>query len=214
MSSAQELILPLSKIRKDDTNLVGGKGANLGEMISADFPVPNGFALTIHAYDLFLKENAFSSKIFGMLRGLDVADSDKLTEVAKNIRAIIKNGSIPSELIKEIISYYIKLSGFMGFSFVAVRTSATAEDMPKTSFAGMGDTILNVKGEANLLEAIKRCWASLYTARSIFYRVENKIPHEKVKISVIVQKMIQSEVSGVIFSIDPVNNDKDKIEVK
>jgi len=214
MSSAQELILPLSKIRKDDTNLVGGKGANLGEMISADFPVPNGFALTIHAYDLFLKENAFSSKIFGMLRGLDVADSDKLTEVAKNIRAIIKNGSIPSELIKEIISYYIKLSGFMGFSFVAVRTSATAEDMPKTSFAGMGDTILNVKGEANLLEAIKRCWASLYTARSIFYRVENKIPHEKVKISVIVQKMIQSEVSGVIFSIDPVNNDKDKIVIE
>lgn len=214
MSSAQELILPLSKIRKDDTSLVGGKGANLGEMISAGFPVPNGFALTICAYDLFLKENAFSSKIFGLLRGLDVSDSDKLTDVAKSIRAIIKNGSIPTELIKDIISHYKKLSGFMGYSLVAVRTSATAEDMPKTSFAGMGDTILNVKGEANLMEAIKKCWASLYTARSIFYRVENKIPHEKVKISVIVQKMVQSQVSGVIFSIDPVNNDKDKIIIE
>ncbi|MEK7061194.1 MAG: phosphoenolpyruvate synthase [Patescibacteria group bacterium] len=214
MSSVRELAIPLSKIRKDDTSLVGGKGANLGEMISAGFPVPNGFALTIHAYDLFLKENAIYSKIFALLKDLDVSDSDKLTDVAKSIRTIIKNSEIPPELIKETISFYKKLSGLMSYALVAVRTSATAEDMPKTSFAGMGDTILNVKGEANLLEAVKRCWASLFTARSIFYRVENKIPHEKVKISVIVQKMVQSEVSGVIFSIDPVNNDKDKIVIE
>ncbi len=214
MSSARELLLPLSKIRKDDTDIVGGKGANLGEMISAGFPVPNGFALTVYAYDLFLKENAIYSKIFELLKGLDVSDSDRLTEVAKKIQVIIKNSRIPQELIKETVSFYKKLSGFMGFALVAVRSSATAEDMPKTSFAGMGETILNVKGEANLLEAVKRCWASLFTARSIFYRVENKIPHEKVKISVIVQKMVQSTVSGVIFSIDPVTNEKDKIVIE
>ena len=214
MSSAHELIVPLSKIRKDDTSLVGGKGANLGEMIAAGFPVPNGFALTIHAYDLFLKENAIYSKVFDLLQGLDVSDSDRLTDTAKKIQTIVKNGEIPQELIKETVSFYKKLSGFMKYALVAVRTSATAEDMPKTSFAGMGETILNVKGEANLLEAVKRCWASLFTARSIFYRVENKIPHEKVKISVIVQKMVQSEVSGVIFSIDPVTNEKDKIVIE
>ncbi|PIZ47994.1 phosphoenolpyruvate synthase, partial [Candidatus Woesebacteria bacterium CG_4_10_14_0_2_um_filter_39_14] len=214
MSSAQELIIPLSKIRKDDTSLVGGKGANLGEMIAAGFPVPNGFALTIYAYDLFLEENGIYSKIFALLKDLDVSNTDRLTEVAKKIQAIIKNSKVPQELIKEVISFYKKLSGFMNYALVAVRTSATAEDMPKTSFAGMGETILNVKGEANLLEAVKRCWASLFTARSIFYRVENKIPHEKVKISVIVQKMIQSSVSGVIFSIDPVTNEKDKIVIE
>ncbi|MCX6705706.1 MAG: phosphoenolpyruvate synthase, partial [Candidatus Woesebacteria bacterium] len=212
--SAHELVVPLSKIRKDDTSLVGGKGANLGEMISAGFPVPNGFVLTVHAYDLFLKENAIYTKVFELLKGLDVSDSDRLTDIAKKIQTIIKNGAIPPELIKETVSAYKKLSGFMSYSLVAVRTSATAEDMPKTSFAGMGDTILNVKGEANLLEAVKRCWASLFTARSIFYRVENKIPHEKVKISVIIQKMVQSTVSGVIFSIDPVTNEKDKIVIE
>jgi pyruvate,water dikinase len=214
MSSAHELVVPLSKIRKDDTSIVGGKGANLGEMISAGFPVPNGFALTIYAYDLFLKENGIYSKIFELLRGLDVSNTDRLTETAKKIQTIIKTSKIPTLLVKDTFSLYKKLSGILNHSLVAVRTSATAEDMPKTSFAGMGETILNVKGEANLLEAIKRCWASLFTARSIFYRVENKIPHEKVKISVIIQKMIQSEVSGVIFSIDPATNEKDKIVIE
>lgn len=214
MSSAHELVVPLSRIRKDDTPIVGGKGANLGEMIYAGFPVPNGFALTIYAYDLFLKENGIYSKIFELLRGLDVSNTDRLTEIAKKIQNIIKTSKIPPLLVNETFSSYKKLSGILNHSLVAVRTSATAEDMPKTSFAGMGETILNVKGEANLLEAIKRCWASLFTARSIFYRVENKIPHEKVKISVIIQKMIQSDVSGVIFSVDPATNEKDKIVIE
>jgi len=125
MSSAQELIIPLSKIRKDDTSLVGGKGANLGEMIAAGFPVPNGFALTIYAYDLFLEENGIYSKIFALLKDLDVSNTDRLTEVAKKIQAIIKNSKVPQELIKEVISFYKKLSGFMNYALVAVRTSAT-----------------------------------------------------------------------------------------
>jgi len=214
MSSARELVVPLSKIRKDDIDIVGGKGANLGEMISAGFPIPSGFTLTIYAYDLFLKENEIYSKIFALLKDLDVSNTDRLTEAAKKIQSIIKNSKIPQELIRDVISFYKKLSGFMKSALVAVRTSATAEDLPKTSFAGMGDTILNVKGEANLFESIKKCWASLFTARSIFYRVENKIPHEKVKIAVIVQKMVQSEVSGVAFSIDPVTSAKDRIVIE
>lgn len=214
MNTAQPILVSLSKLGKEDTNLVGGKNANLGEMISAGFPVPNGFALTIHAYDLFLKENGIYNKIFDILKKLDVNDADALTREAKNIQSLIKRGNIPETVIKGTIGQYKKLSGRFSNTLVAVRTSATAEDMPKSSFAGMGITILNVKGEANLLSAIRDCWASLFTARSIFYRVENKIPHEKVKISVVIQKMIQSEVSGVMFSIDPVNNDKERIVIE
>lgn len=214
MSSAHELILPLSKIRKDDTSLVGGKGANLGEMISAGFPVPNGFCLTINAYELFLTENKLSEKIYGILKKLNVNDPEALSREASLVQNYIKKGKIPTEIVKEAVRFYKKLSGHFKNALVAVRTSATAEDMPKTSFAGMGTTILNVKGEANLLSAIRECWASLFTARSIFYRVDNKIPHEKVKISVAVQKMIQSEVSGVAFSVDPVTNEKDKIVIE
>lgn len=214
MVAAQPLLIPFAKIRKEDTNLVGGKGANLGEMVGAGFPVPNGFCLTIHAYELFLEENNLAKRIFGALKKLDVANPEALSQEAALIQNSIKKGQIPQEVVKETVKFYKNLSGRFKSALVAVRTSATAEDLPKTSFAGMGTTILNVRGEANLLVAIRECWASLFTGRSIFYRVENKIPHEKVKISVAVQKMIQSEVSGVIFSVDPVTNEKDKIVIE
>jgi pyruvate,water dikinase len=121
---------------------------------------------------------------------------------------------MPDEVAQEIITSYKKLSGVFKNALVAVRTSATAEDMPANSFAGMGWTSLNIKGEANVINAVRECWASLFTGRSIYYRVENKIPHEKVKISVAVMKMVESEVSGVMFSIDPVKNDKDRIVIE
>jgi len=214
MISAQTLLLPLSQIRKDDTNLVGGKGANLGEMLSANFPVPNGFCLTVNAYDLFLAENHLAEKIYGNLKKINADNPEALAREANLIQGLIRKGKIPAEIVAETVKFYRRLSEHFKFAKVAVRTSATAEDMPKTSFAGMGTTILNVKGEANLLNAIRECWASLFTGRSIFYRMENKIPHEKVKISVVVQKMVNSEVSGVIFTIDPVTNEKDKIVIE
>ena len=201
-------------IDKNGTPLVGGKGANLGEIYQAGFPVPPGFAITIVAYDLFLKENDLINRIYGILKVLDVNDPPQLEQAADKIQKLIINGKIPDEVTQKIISSYKKLSGFMKSATVAVRTSATAEDMPDSSFAGMGWTSLDIRGEANVLNEVRACWASLFTARSIYYRVENKIPHEKVKICVVVQNMVQSEVSGVMFSINPVTNDKDRIIIQ
>jgi pyruvate,water dikinase len=211
---AKPLILFFKDIDKNDTALVGGKGANLGEMAAAGFPVPPGFAITVESYDLFLVHNNLVSEVRNILSTKDLNDPQQLTEASRLIRKKIKYGEIPEEIAKVIIKAYGKLSGFMKHALVAVRSSATAEDMPGTSFAGQQITYLNIKGEANLLVSVRECWASLFTPRSIFYRETNKIPHEKVKISVIVQKMIQSKVSGVIFTIDPVTQEKDKIIIE
>lgn len=207
-------ILFFKNIDKNDTNIVGGKGANLGEMVKAGFPVPNGYSITIKAYDEFLSHNNMLDKIYNLLKVTDVNDPAQLDTASKKIQKWVITGEIPGDTAKEIVDSYKKLSGRFKNAFVAVRTSATAEDMPDNSFAGMGTTFLNVKGDANLLNAVRECWASLFTARSIYYRVVNKIPHEKVKISVVVMKMIESEVSGVMFSIDPVKNDKDRIIIE
>jgi len=212
--AALPIIAFFKDIDKNDTPLVGGKCANLGEMTRAGFPVPNGFAITINAYDLFLKENDLINKIYGLLKTLDVNDPPQLNQAANKIQKWIVNGKMPDEVAQDIITSYKKLSGVFKNALVAVRTSATAEDMPGSSFAGMGWTSLNIKGEANVINAVRECWASLFTGRSIYYRVENKIPHEKVKISVAVMKMVESEVSGVMFSIDPVKNDKDRIIIE
>lgn len=201
-------------IDKNDLELAGGKGANLGEMVSAGFTVPNGFAITVYAYDLFLEQNGLSEKIYPLLKKTNVENPDELENTSRSIQRLIKSGELPEEIVKEVISSYKKLSGQSKGELVAVRSSATAEDLPKASFAGQQASFLNIKGEANLLNYIRDCWASLFTARSIFYRVENKIPHEKVKISVIVQKMVQSEVSGVMFTIDPVTNKKDNLVIE
>lgn len=212
--SALKYTVFFKDIDKDDTPKVGGKGANLGEMTKIGIPVPPGFAITVAGYDLFLGENQLTKQINDQLKVVDVNDPAQLDSVSRAIRKRIVSGSFPKELAEEIVSSYKKLSGFFKSALVAVRSSATAEDTGDTSFAGQQVTLLNVKGDANLLNAVRECWASLFMPRSIFYRVENKIPHEKVKISVIIQKMVQSEVSGVMFSIDPVNNEKDKIIIE
>jgi len=214
MVRARPLTLFFKDIDKEDIPSVGGKGANLGEMAGAGFPVPAGFAVTVSAYDRFLEENDLPLKIKKILDSLDVNNPEELNKASKDIQKIIKNSKIPSDVATEIISAYKKLSGLFKEALVAVRSSATAEDLPKASFAGQQATFLNTKGDTNLLIYVRECWASLFTPRSIFYRVENKIPHEIVKISVIVQKMIQSEASGVIFTIDPVTNEKDRIVIE
>lgn len=201
-------------IHKDDIPLVGGKGANLGEMANLGMPVPPGFAVTVPAYELFLRENNLEKKLSDILSPLDVRDPNQLNEVARKIQKIILNGKFPEEVAREIIKAYQKLSGRFFRALVAVRSSATAEDLPSASFAGQQATFLNIKGEANLLNKIRECWASLFTSRAIFYRFENKIPQGSERISVIVQKMVQSEVSGVAFTIDPVTNQKDRIIIE
>jgi len=208
------LIAFFKDIDKNDIPLVGGKGANLGEMTKAGFPVPNGFAITVPAYEMFIAENNFDKKILDILQTLDVNDPEQLNQASKNIKKLINTGKYPEVVSKEIIKAYKKLSGHFKSSLVAVRSSATAEDLPGASFAGQQETFLNIKGEANLLVKVRECWASLFTPRAIFYRSENNIPQGSEKISVMVQKMVQSESSGVMFSIDPVSNQKDRIVIE
>lgn len=199
---------------KHSGSLVGGKGANLGEMTRAGFPVPNGFAVTVQVYDDFLEQNELARKIYEILGATDVNDPHQLGAAANRIQKMVKDGVFPELAAKEITSAYKKLSGVFKKALVAVRSSATAEDLAGASFAGQQATFLNIQGDANLLVSVKECWASLFTPRSIFYRVSNKIKHESVKIAVIVQKMVQSDVSGVMFSIDPVTNDKERIIIE
>lgn len=210
MAADKALTLFFKDIDKKSLPIVGGKGANLGEMTQAGFPVPNGFAVTVESYDRFIEENDIKHKIDDVLKGLDVNDSESLQRASKKIEEIIVRGEVPNDVKHDIVKAYEKL----GKSLVAVRSSATAEDLPDASFAGQQATYLNIKGENNLLIAVRDCWASLFTARAIFYREQNKIAHDQVKISVIVQKMVQSDVSGVMFTIDPVTNDKERIIVE
>ncbi len=213
-AQTKPLVVFFKDIDKNDIPIVGGKGANLGEMTKAGFPVPNGFAVTVGSYDIFLKESEISNKINSILKETDVNNSEELQNASIKIGKLITSSKIPNSVMLEISKAYRRLSGHFRKALVAVRSSATAEDLPGMSFAGQQATYLNIKGENNLLLAVRECWASLFTARAIFYRTQNKIDQEKVKISVIVQKMVQSDVSGVMFTIDPVTNDKDRIVIE
>ena len=201
-------------IDKNDLPLVGGKGANLGEMTKAGFPVPNGFAITVPAYDAFIEKNKISDQILKILKITNVANTLELESASVKIQKKIQNSEVPNEVANSIVTSYKRLSGLFKSALVAVRSSATAEDLPSASFAGQQATYLNIRGDANLINATRECWASLFTPRAIFYRVQNKIDHDKVKISVIVQKMVQSEVSGVMFTQDPISNEKDRIIIE
>ncbi len=202
------------EVDKEDIPLVGGKGANLGEMTRAGFPVPNGFIVTAHAFFEFIKENNLEKKIKNILNTVNFDNSHSLKQVSEHIKREIMSSKMSDELIKEIYLSYKALGTVSEDALVAVRSSATAEDLPNASFAGQQETFLNVRGESNLILKIKECWASLYEERAIFYRHENKFDAVKVGIAVPVQKMVESEKSGVMFTIDPVSNDKNKIVIE
>lgn len=210
MVKSSDLVVWLHDIDKEDVAFVGGKSANLGEMIKAGFPVPGGFALTTTAYYNFLSENDLKTKIRHLLGAVDYNNSESVEKASSHIKKFILAGKIPEATIKKVFSCYM----LMKQPFVAVRSSATSEDSKTASFAGQQETFLNVKGEANLFESIKKGWASLFEPRAIFYRHENKFDHFRVGISLVVQKMIESEVSGIMFTIDPVTSDKSKIVIE
>src|SRR3990167_3477849 len=214
MGKTRGLIVWFNEVDKDDVGLVGGKGANLGEMTKAKFPVPPGFIVTAKAYFQFIKENNLATKIKHLLSTANFEKPDSLMQVSLHIKKYIMSGEISKELIKEIFDYYEKLGGIFKDALVAVRSSATAEDLPTASFAGQQETYLNVRGEANLILKIKEGWASLFEPRAIFYRHEQNFDHFRVGIALVVQKMIESEKSGVMFTIDPVTNDKSKIVIE
>ena len=210
MKQGTKNVVWFDEVTKGDISLVGGKGANLGEMVHARIPVPPGFIVTADAYFKFLEASNITDEIRRYLKDLDVNDSKKLQEVASLAKDKISSMPMLPDMVKEIKSAYLKLGG----GLVAVRSSATAEDLPEASFAGQQRTFLNIQGEDEVVTAIQGCWSSLFEARAIFYRQQNGFDHFKVGIAVPVQKMIQSEASGVMFTVEPLSNDTTKILIE
>ncbi len=200
---ANETVVWLEEVGKEDIAIVGGKGASLGEMIRAELPVPRGFAVTAQAFRRFIDENGVGDELFSSLE-VDVDEGNILSEAEKKAKRIILEAKIPADIEKSIRSKYKELCEREGHEvFVAVRSSATAEDLPDASFAGQQDTFLNIKGEQNVIEAVRRCWASLYGARAIYYRVKQGFDHRKVNLCAVVQNMVDAEKAGVMFSSHP-----------
>lgn len=214
MPKSSQFIQWFEHIDKDDAHIVGGKGANLGEMTQAGFPVPPGFAVTSRAYYKFIRDNNLTTKIKHLLGTANFDKPESLLQVSSHIKKLIMEGDVHDDIAKEIIAAYSNLSGVLTDALVAVRSSATAEDLPSASFAGQQETFLNVKGEANLLLKVKAAWASLFEARAIFYRHEQKFDHFRIGIAIIVQKMVNADSSGIMFTIDPVTNDNTKIVIE
>lgn len=206
-------ILWFKEINKNDIPLVGGKGANLGEMVNAKIPVPDGFVVTATAYFDFLNGTSLKQKILNEVSQLDVEDSKELQAASKRIMTAILAAEMPEQLAEDIKNNYHKLSGEHD-RFVAVRSSATAEDLPDASFAGQQETYLNVKGYKDVIRYVQECWASLFGARAIYYRTQNGYSHLKVGIAVPVQLMIQSEVSGIMFTVNPITNNREEVSVE
>lgn len=208
------LTLQFNQIDKNDIPLVGGKGANLGEMIQAGLPIPNGFCLTASAYRQMLEENNLVDFIKETLNKLDVKDTQKLNSASKKIVDKILRADLSKDLVDQVFKLYRNLKKGDRNPLVAVRSSATAEDLPDASFAGQQESFLNIKGEANLIQAIRKAWASLFGARAIFYRATKGFDHFKVALAIPVQLMVQSDISGVMFSINPVTNNKNQIVIE
>jgi len=214
----RDLVIWFEHLGKEDVALVGGKNANLGEMIKAGIPVPPGFAITAYAYKKFIEENGIAQKIYDIINETvtDINDPNQYEEASRRIRELVESTPMPQEIEEAIRNAYAELNRRTNTNdtFVAVRSSATAEDLPDASFAGQQETYLNVKGIDELLKKTVKCWSSLFTPRAIFYRTQKGFPHEKVLISVGVQKMVNSRAAGVMFTINPVTGEPDKIVIE
>jgi len=218
LSKSEKLILNFREVRKEDVPLVGGKVANLGEMISIGIPVPPGFAVTAYAYKKFITETGIAEKIYSILRETitDPKEPKQYEEASKKIRKLVEETPMPEDIKQAIKEAYKELCKEIGTEnlFVAVRSSATAEDLPDASFAGQQESYLNVHGEEELLKKVQKCWSSLFTPRAIFYRTQKGFKHENVLISVAVQKMVNSKAAGVMFTINPVTGDRTQIVIE
>lgn len=203
------------EIGKGDVGIVGGKGANLGELTSFGLPVPPGFCVTATGYTKFIKYAELDEVVKLLMEAVDVEDVDELTNASKEIQTKIKEKEFDPELKEEILSAYREFSENIGVKDpeVAVRSSATAEDLPDASFAGQQDTYLHISGEEELLNHIRDCFASLWTSRAIYYREKQNYDHFDVALSVVIQKMVNSEKSGVMFTANPINNSSDEMMI-
>lgn len=202
--------LDFACISHADFARVGGKCASLGEMTQAGVAVPPGFAVTTDAYAAMLSHHNMKAEIERHLAGVDPFDIDQVDRAAQAIRIRIRSHKLPADVETAIRTAYAAMGNDMP---VAVRSSATAEDLPDASFAGQQDTYLWVRGADQVVEKVRDCWASLYTTRAVAYREKNRIPHIDVLMSVGVQKMVNARAAGVVMSIDPVNGDRTKIVI-
>ncbi len=193
------------ELGKEDVDVAGGKGANLGELTQAGIPVPPGFVVTSKTYDQFIKETGIFDEIMDILDAVDVNNNKELQASSKQIKKIIINTRMPEEIKIIIVEAYNALCHRIGKDdvFVAIRSSATAEDLPEASFAGQQDTYLNIKGNEDVVKFVQKCWASLFESRAIFYREENNFDHSKVYIAVVVQEMVNADKAGVMFTVHP-----------
>ena len=215
MDSETPIVCWFEECTKDSVDLVGGKCSSLGELINAGVRVPPGFALTTHGFRQFMRDAGIQSAVSKLLDGLDHDDMDKLEEASRVIREMIESCPISIELEDMVAECYRKLSVRCCVPAVpvAVRSSATAEDLPGASFAGQQDTYLWIRGIDDVMHHVRRCISSLYTGRAIAYRMKMGFPHEQVAISVGIQKMANSFSAGVMFTIHPTNGDRSVIVI-
>ena len=204
-----ELIRKFEKLGKGDVGIAGGKGASLGEMTQAGILVPPGFVILANSFEQFLEENEISADIDSILSKVNHHETSSVDSASAEIQSIILNANFPDDIRVAVLEHFKSLDA----EFVAVRSSATAEDGISASWAGELESYLNTTS-ADLLDNIKKCWASLFTPRAIFYRFEKGMHKDKVSVAVVIQKMIQSEISGICFTVHPVTEDKNQIVIE
>ncbi len=204
-----ELIRDFKNLTKNDVHLAGGKGASLGEMTLANLPVPEGFVILSTSFDRFLKEANIYEDIDADLHAVDTDKVHTVEKASEKIQATIMSAEMPEDIKQEILKFFKELDS----KFVAVRSSATSEDSADAAWAGQLDTFLNTTKE-HLLENVKKCWASLFTSRAIFYRYEKNLHNTNISVAVVVQKMIESEISGIAFSVHPVTQDHNQMIIE
>ncbi len=209
----KKYVCQLKNITRESINSAGGKGANLGAMIRADLPVPPGFVVLTQAYRKFCRDNEITEKIKQLLAEFSDDAKENLPAIkalSEKIKALFLNGQISPGLQQEISEMYNSLSD-QDNPAVAVRSSATVEDLPGSSFAGQYDSYLNVRGQAELLEKITECWASLWNSRALDYRLKQGIDNQGIAHGVVVQRLIKAEKSGILFTANPLNNRRDQL---
>jgi len=211
----KKYILPFAKLSKNDISIAGGKGASLGEMTRAGIPVPQGFVISADAFEYFVSQKSRKEvaevglEIKSQLRKVNFKDTNSIDHASNVIRDIMHDTLIPKVLAEEIVKEFRKLKA----KYVAVRSSATAEDSSIASWAGELESYLNTT-EKTLLRNVRHCWSSLFTPRAIFYRYEKKMSDQKVSVAVVVQEMVESEISGIAFTVHPVTKDRNQMIIE
>src|ERR1051326_5509634 len=209
--SMSSFVFVFKDIDKTKLNVVGGKGANLGELTRIEgIHVPDGFCISTEAFKEIIKERSSINEFLDRLSFLKMEDRDKISELSSEIRRVIEAIAIPQDIHEEITRHLRQLGEKNAY---AVRSSATAEDLPTASFAGQQDTYLNIIGKEEILKHISRCWASLFTDRAVIYRLQNGFDHRKVYLSVVIQKMIFPDVAGIMFTADPVTSNRKVLSI-